>query len=134
MLKRSPSTVSENAGATDTREPDGSQASGNSTNVGGDNSTNVTSTTSEPPQSFEATCSRESVSGDPTNFQDYEVMCGQAVCCYVGNNKTVTGTDSCIEQNKEICGLYSPFCNFLFGPLIFSSNPTNNTASRPLPQ
>ena len=102
-LKGSPSAVSANAGATNTREPDGSEGSGNSTNSEGDNSTNVNSTVAEPPQLFDETCSRKSVSGDPTNFQDCEVMCGDAVCCYVGDNETTTGTESCFEENKEIC-------------------------------
>lgn len=128
-LKGSPSAVSANAGATNTGEPDGSEGSGNSTNSEGDNSTNVNSIVAEPPQLFDETCSRKSVSGDPTNFQDCEVMCGDAVCCYVGDNETTTGTDSCFEENKEICGLYSPLCDFLFGPLIVSSNPADNTSA-----
>lgn len=128
-LKGSPSAVSANAGATNTQEPDGSQGSGNSTNVGGDNGTNVNLTVIEPPpQSFEATCSRKSVTGDSTNFQDCEMMCGEAVCCYVVDNETTTGTDSCFEENKEICDLYSPFCDFLFGPLILSSRPAKNVS------
>ncbi len=128
-LKGSPSAVSANAGATETRKPGGSEGTGNSSDLGEDNSTTVNFTISKPPQSFEVTCSRKSVSGDPTNFQDCEEMCAEAVCCYVGDNEAATGTDSCFEGNKEICVLYSPFCDFLFGPSIFSRSPANMTSA-----
>ena len=120
----SPPALSAQAGAPNPNDAEGLD---NSTDLGGDNITNANISILEPPLSFEVTCSRESVSGDPTNFQECAEICGEAVCCYVGDTEISAGAEPCYEQNKDVCDLYSPYCDFLFGHLEFSSNSTNET-------
>lgn len=84
-----------------------------------------------PPVAFNETCSRAGIVADQFNLFKCETMCTRAACCYV--TETQSNMMMCRESDADVCAMYSPLCDFIFGPLVnhTSLDGNNNTASSP---
>ena len=127
------SPVSANATVPDTGEPNNDDLVSNppglssGTNQSIDNSTEMNTTISLPRSSFNTTCSRDSVTQDQQSINDCEEICSEAACCYANTNQAGVALDSCLDLNEDACAMYSPLCDFFYGPLSLPSNATNIT-------
>jgi hypothetical protein len=97
----------------------------NSTEKGKEDKTKI----SKPPSKFKLVCSKESVINDVSKAQECKEICKVAACCYASS--TDTGFTSCHTDNEDICLLYSPLCDFIFGPINskFNKNEMNSAIS-----
>ena len=128
-------------GAKGATNPPGPQANEDGTNLqigdSADSAQDVTGVDTEspapsilpPPSSFNVTCSRESILEDQFNIFQCENVCREAACCYVRGNGIETAFDSCREAKEEVCALYSPLCNFFYGPFNIQLKPPNSTVN-----
>jgi hypothetical protein len=92
-----------------------------------DNDEGFIPTIPPPPVNLTMTCSKESIVEDNFNLFRCESFCRDSSCCYVKGNDTEL--DPCIEGNEDECSLYSPDCDFIYGPLDIEARSSSTNSS-----